>query len=236
MDKAERRQQILIHARDVFAKRGYYAAKIDDIVAAAGIARGTFYLYFEDKRAIFEEIVDRVFARLGMTILRVDPNDAGRSVAEQIHENIRRIVTMLLEDRATTKIMLSDAVGIDAAFDRKLLSFYDEVATLLETSLKDGQKLGVVEEGDVKLYAYLTVGAMKELLYQVVMREWDYPEERIVDEIFVFLRRGFLRVDGEGASPRPRKLPKGGKAVAAAPPARTRIRTATPRRKLPQTT
>src|SRR5580704_16274569 len=165
MDKAERRQQILNHARDVFAKRGYTAAKIDDIVAAAGVARGTFYLYFEDKRAIFEEIVDRVFTRLGMTILRVDPNDASRSVASQIRENIRRIVSMLLEDRATTKIMLSDAMGIDAAFDRKLLSFYDEVATLLETSLADGQKLGVVAPGDAKVYAYLTLGALKELLF-----------------------------------------------------------------------
>ena len=53
MGKPERRQQILTVARDVFARRGYHAAKIDDIVAAAGIARGTFYLYFEDKRAIF---------------------------------------------------------------------------------------------------------------------------------------------------------------------------------------
>src|SRR5471030_3044159 len=104
MDKAERRQQILNHARDVFAKRGYYAAKIDDIVAAAGVARGTFYLYFEDKRAIFEEIVDRTIARLGMTILRVDPHDTGRSVGDQVRENIRRIVALLLEDRATKKI------------------------------------------------------------------------------------------------------------------------------------
>ncbi len=199
MDKAERRQQILNHARDVFAKRGYYAAKIDDIVSAAGIARGTFYLYFEDKRSIFEEIVDRVFTRLGMTILRVDPHDPARGVGAQIHENIRRIVALLLEDRATTKIMLSDAVGIDPAFDRKLLSFYDEVATLLEQSLRDGQALGVVEAGDPKLYAYLTVGAMKELLYQVVMREWEISEETIVDEIFAFLRRGYLRVDVEPA-------------------------------------
>jgi AcrR family transcriptional regulator len=76
MDKAERRQQILNHARDVFALRGYHAAKIEDIVAAAGVARGTFYLYFEDKRAIFEEIVDGVLARIGMTIVRVDPHDA----------------------------------------------------------------------------------------------------------------------------------------------------------------
>jgi AcrR family transcriptional regulator len=195
MDKAERRQQILNHARDVFAKRGYYAAKIDDIVTAAGIARGTFYLYFEDKRAIFEEIVDRVFTRLGMTILRVDPADPSRDVGAQILENIRRIVALLLDDKPTTKIMLSDAVGIDAAFDRKLLSFYDEVATLLEQALRDGQALGVVAPGDPRTFAYLTLGALKELLYQVVMREWDISEEKIADEIFGFLRRGYLRLE-----------------------------------------
>ncbi len=192
MDKAERRQQILSNARDVFAKRGYHAAKIDDIVSAAGVARGTFYLYFEDKRAIFEEIVDRTLARVGMTILRVD---VLRPVAEQVRENMRRIISILLEDRATTKIMLSDALGIDPAFDRKLQSFYDEVATLLEQSLRDGQELGIVAQGDAKVYAYLTLGALKELLYQVVVREWEHPEEQIVEEMFAFFRNGFLRID-----------------------------------------
>src|SRR3979490_958166 len=110
MGKAERRQSILTVARDVFARRGYHAAKIDDIVAAAGIARGTFYLYFEDKRAIFEEIVDRPTARRGLAILRGAPHAPSRPVDPQIRENIRRIVDMLLEDRATTKILLSDAV------------------------------------------------------------------------------------------------------------------------------
>jgi AcrR family transcriptional regulator len=195
MDKAERRQQILNHARDVFAKRGYHAAKIDDIVAAAGVARGTFYLYFEDKRGIFEEIVDRVLARIGMTIQTVDPHDPNRSVADQVRENIRRIVGILLEDRATTKIFLSDAVGVDPLFDRKLQSFYDELATLLQTSLEDGQALGIVVEGDAQLYSYLTLGALKELLYQVVLRGWEQPVDRLVDETFAFLRDGYLRVD-----------------------------------------
>jgi AcrR family transcriptional regulator len=195
MDKAERRQQILNHARDVFAKRGYHAAKIDDIVAAAGVARGTFYLYFEDKRGIFEEIVDRVLARIGMTIQTVDPHDPNRTVADQIRENIRRIVGILLEDRATTKIFLSDAVGVDPLFDRKLQSFYDELATLLQTSLEDGQSLGIVVPGDAQLYSYLTLGALKELLYQVVLRGWEQPIDRLVDETFAFLRDGYLRVD-----------------------------------------
>jgi hypothetical protein len=47
------------------------------------------------------------------------------------------------------------------------------------------------------MYAYLTLGALKELLYQVVMREWEIAETQIVGEIYGFLRRGYLRVDVE---------------------------------------
>lgn len=193
MDKAERRQQILLNARDVFAKHGYHAAKIDDIVAAAGVARGTFYLYFEDKRAIFEEIVDRTFARLGMSIVRVDTEHPTRTVGDQIRDNIRAIVHALLEDPATTKILLSDAVGLDPAFDRKLLSFYEEAGKLLESSLADGQERAIVAPGDARMFALMTLGALKEILYQVTMRGLDYSEDRIVEQIYSFLCSGYLR-------------------------------------------
>jgi AcrR family transcriptional regulator len=198
--KAERRQQILGVAREVFAKRGYHAAKIEDIVAAAGVARGTFYLYFEDKRAIFEEIVDRTIARLGMSIVRVDPHDGARTVADQVRENIRRIVRILLEDFATTKILLSDALGVDPAFDRKLLSFYDEMSNLLESSLRDGQALGVVREGDVRLMSWLTMGALKEVMFQIVQRGAVYDEDKLVEGTFAYFACGYLRVEVPPAS------------------------------------
>ncbi len=193
MDKTERRQQILRSARDVFAKHGYHAAKIDDIVAAAGVARGTFYLYFEDKRAIFEEIVDRTFARLGMSIVRVDTEHPTRTVGEQVRDNIRAIVHALLEDPATTKILLSDAVGLDPAFDRKLISFYEETGKLLESSLADGQGRDIVAPGDTRMFAIMTLGAMKEIMYQVTMRGLEYSEDRIVEQIYSFLCSGYLR-------------------------------------------
>lgn len=194
MDKNERRQKLLQHAREVFAKRGYHATKIEDIVVAAGVARGTFYLYFEDKRAVFEEIVDRTLAKLAMAILRVDPHDPSRSVADQVRENIRRVVRILLEDRATTKILLTGALGVDEAFDRKVHSFTDEIAKLLMESLADGQALGLVVRGDVTLLACMTLGALKELLYQVVLRELALPEEAVVESLFAFLSQGLLRV------------------------------------------
>ncbi len=116
-------------ARDVFAQRGYHAAKIDDIVAAAGIARGTFYLYFEDKRAIFEEIVDRDDRaprhghrpRRSRTTGRAPwPTRSARTSAASCASCSRTA--------RTTKILLSDALGVDPTFDRKLLSFYDEMS------------------------------------------------------------------------------------------------------------
>src|SRR5579872_5423142 len=194
MGKPERRQQILSVAREVFARRGYHAAKIDEIVAAAGIARGTFYLYFEDKRAIFEEIVDRTIARLGLAIVRVDPNDAARTVADQVRDNILRIVRILLEDRATTKILLSDALGVDPAFDQKLLSFYDEMSSMLERSLRDGQDLGVVAAGDVRLMSWLLMGALKEALFQIVQRGAEYDEDKLVEGAYQYFTGGYLRV------------------------------------------
>jgi hypothetical protein len=55
--------------------------------------------------------------------------------------------------------------------------------------------MGIVVEGDAQLYSYLTLGALKELLYQVVLRGWEQPVDRIVDAMFTFLRDGYLRVD-----------------------------------------
>src|ERR1019366_7022161 len=112
-------------------------------------------------------------------IVRVDPQDRGRTVSEQVQENIRRIVGTLLEDRSTTKILLTDAVGVDPAFDRKLQSFYEVVENLLVDSLREGQELGIVAPGDARMFAFLMMGVLKEILYQVVRRDAPYTEDEV---------------------------------------------------------
>ena len=54
---AARRQAILDAALAVFAERGYEAARLDDVAARAGVAKGTLYLYFKDKEALFEALI-----------------------------------------------------------------------------------------------------------------------------------------------------------------------------------
>ena len=41
----------------MFAEHGYEAARLDDVAARAGVAKGTLYLYFKDKEALFEALV-----------------------------------------------------------------------------------------------------------------------------------------------------------------------------------
>lgn len=195
LPKTERRQQILFAARDVFAKRGYHQATIDDIVAQAGVARGTFYLYFEDKRAVFSDLIDRFAQQLSMSITRIATDDPARPVAEQVLENIRAIIGTCLAERTMTKILFTDAVGVDPAFDRKLTTFYDAVVQLLTESLKDGQALGIVDDGEPRVLAYLSIGALKELLYQAVtLGLAEESADALTQQLYAFLAGGYLRV------------------------------------------
>ena len=51
------RQKLLESAERIFAELGYHEASIVKITEAAGVAQGTFYLYFESKKQVFDELV-----------------------------------------------------------------------------------------------------------------------------------------------------------------------------------
>ena len=210
-------------ARDVFATKGYHEAKIDDIVAAAKVAKGTFYLYFPDKRSVFSELVDVLFGRLGGAILTVDPSV---DVEGQVKHNIRAILAVLLEDPALTEILLSYSAGLDPAFTAKISSFYDGVKALMAASLAEGQRKGIVAPGDTKLFATFTIGALKETLLETAVAKKDRPREEIVAGLFRFLEAGYLRInrapqapDARDEPPAPTPSPPGVASAAAAAPA-----------------
>ena len=54
---AARREAILTAALDEFSQQGFAAARLDDVAKRAGVAKGTIYLYFRDKEALFQELI-----------------------------------------------------------------------------------------------------------------------------------------------------------------------------------
>lgn len=196
--REERRAQLLRVAKDVFARRGYAKTTVDDIVLEAGVARGTFYLYFGDKRDAFSELVDQFALKINQVIVRIDPDAPRQTVVEQVLLNIRGILRVCLAERALTKLLFTDAVG-EPDFARKLGVFYDGVVLLLAESLRDGQAIGLVRDGEPKVLSYLTIGALKELLYQAVtLGLSEESADALSQQVYTFLVQGYLKVPQGG--------------------------------------
>jgi len=183
--------EILACAREVFAEKGYHAATVDDIVAKAGVARGTFYLYFGDRRTVFEALVDEFFARLTAQIRSIDLA-TGEPPLTQLRNNLHRLCSLALAEPAMMKILLHDATGLDPAFDEKLGAFYRAMALFLEESLEEGQRIGLVRAGDKPIMVALGIGGLKEILLRAVTGELPDDAEALVNEIMRFFEAGLL--------------------------------------------
>ncbi len=51
------KSRLISSAKKIFSEKGYFDTKVSDIVKEAGVAQGTFYLYFKSKEEIFKEII-----------------------------------------------------------------------------------------------------------------------------------------------------------------------------------
>src|SRR5712664_2195092 len=73
-DSAKRRQ-IMDGARAVFLAQGFDAASMSDIARAAGVSKGTLYVYFENKEQLFGAIVERECLAHAEGVFDLDPDD-----------------------------------------------------------------------------------------------------------------------------------------------------------------
>src|SRR6202022_326805 len=72
---AERRAAIVEAALDEFIARGFTATRIDDVARRAGVAKGTIYLHFRDKEALFQEIVRTMLGPIVAALEAIRPQD-----------------------------------------------------------------------------------------------------------------------------------------------------------------
>lgn len=73
--ESAKRRQILDGARHVFLARGFDGASMGEIAKAAGVSKGTLYVYFDSKEKLFEVLTIEEKESLAETVFRVDPDD-----------------------------------------------------------------------------------------------------------------------------------------------------------------
>src|ERR1700683_3711770 len=74
-DESAKRRQIIDGARAVFLAKGFDAASMNDIARAAGVSKGTLYVYFDNKEQLFEAIVEEECDAQAEGIFDLDPDD-----------------------------------------------------------------------------------------------------------------------------------------------------------------
>jgi AcrR family transcriptional regulator len=169
--RESRRAAVLTVARRIFSQKGYHDTSINDLIESAAIARGTFYLYFESKRAIFDELLDDLVKTLQAQVRRIDVGPAARAPLEQMNEMVDRLLKTLLDNREMARILLREAVGIDTDFDRKLADFYGRIEAMLVSALDTGRQLGLLRPCDPNVVARCILGSVKEVV------QWAFVEQ-----------------------------------------------------------
>jgi AcrR family transcriptional regulator len=171
MRSEARQRQILACAKRVFAERGFHAANVSHICAAAGIGRGTLYQYFANKHAvltaILRETLDRVRALMeAMSRETAYPpaDTVTREIAIKVStKQLRRLLAIVFEDSDTLRILLREAVGLDAQVETILGEIDETLIKILEGDLKRAQAAGYIRECDAHVVATMIVGGVEKL-------------------------------------------------------------------------
>jgi len=192
LDREERRAQVLRHAKRIFARKGYHRTNVADIILRARIARGTFYLYFRNKREIFEVLLDQALRDLSERIRRIRMAADEPSPVDQLRANLGRVLEFVMMERELTDIVLNHAVGFDREIDARILEFYEQIAQKIQRSLDLGVQMGLVRQCDTHTVACCILGGVKEVVGQLSRRR-RHDTDAIVEEILNFGLRGVAR-------------------------------------------
>src|SRR6185437_10168043 len=91
-EDSSKRRQVLDGARKVFMDLGFDGASMGEIARSAGVSKGTLYVYFADKCALFEAIVEEEFFEQGQVAFNFDP---ARDVETTLREFGEAYITLL---------------------------------------------------------------------------------------------------------------------------------------------
>lgn len=167
--KDARPEEIMTAALDVFADRGFAATKLEDIARRAGVTKGTIYLYFENKDALFKALVRQTIVPViekGEALAQAHTGSARDLFERLVREYFRLVGETALAN--IPRLMIAEAGN----FPQLARFYYEEVVTrghrLMGGVIERGIKAGEFRPVNVALATKL---AMAPLMHAVVARK-----------------------------------------------------------------
>jgi AcrR family transcriptional regulator len=171
--KADRPGEIVRAAMDVFAEKGFAAARLDEIAARAGVSKGALYLYFETKEDLFRAVVGQVVA----------PNLAQVKAMAAAHPGPFSDLIRGLAGHVTNMVqthpiggVVKMVIGEARNFPELARVWHDDLVSqalgAVAAAIEAAQARGEVKPGDPRAYA---LQLMSPLLVGVIWRETFVP-------------------------------------------------------------
>jgi len=133
--RAEQRDRIVLAGRDVFARRGYGQAGIDEIVARARVSRTSFYEHFENKEQCLLAVFATGMARMGAAVIEAVARPL--PPRERIRAEVATVAATFADDPAMARVMLVVIVGATPASERAHMEMRSAAAGIIETQLAE---------------------------------------------------------------------------------------------------
>ncbi|MDP3802450.1 TetR/AcrR family transcriptional regulator [Brevundimonas sp.] len=170
---ADRPAEILAAALEVFAERGFQAARLEEVARRAGVSKGALYLYFETKADLFRAVVTDA---ISPNLERVKMMAAAPVPFEQaVRMGVGMLARTVVTDRRITGVV--KLVIAESRNHPELATIWHETVvqpgiTLMSGLIAAAQARGEVRAGDPRLFAF---GIMGPMILSMVWRETFEP-------------------------------------------------------------
>jgi len=157
----DRPREICTAALDVFAQKGFAAARLDEIARRAGVSKGTLYLYFKDKEDLFRAVVRDTVAP-NIEVIRASLAGAEMTFADVIRLFLPRFAE--ITGRVPVGAVAKMVIGESRNFPELAKVWHDHVASraigMIAELIERAQARGEVRPGDPRLHAFTLMGPM----------------------------------------------------------------------------
>lgn len=183
-------EKLLSAAIDLMSKKGYHRTTVADIVNAAGVAQGTFYLYFDSKKSLFKKLMDRFYDLLESALVAVDLNsnalETTEDLAMQIRTAIRNILLVYQDNAVLARIFLREAMGLEPDFAELWDSIIERLATTGTLIMEQAIERDLLPPQNSIIVAHSVVGMIERVAYYWLFQENEFGLEEVVDALARF--------------------------------------------------
>ena len=151
-------------ALKAFSRKGYASAHVSDIIEEAGVARGTFYLYFESKRDAFEKVLAHILSKIENIAPRNKTDNYfpfPEALYTRIYSTFVKFFSVFKENSAFARIVFTEATGLDKGFDRQLEDHYDQHRKNINRYLEGIRNSGIARDFDIDITVEAIIGMVE---------------------------------------------------------------------------